>query len=142
MAAAAAARRRARDRYHAHQAAKAEAAAAAAEAVAEVEQEQAGQQTAQPAGILSTKLSHRSAKHAAVHFEEPAGSGGAGNGARPDLLTMRRLTRSESLRIDEDYDAFLAYWVDNLVLGVLFFGYTLTVILIFVCQSGYIDLFD
>jgi hypothetical protein len=66
-------------------------------------------------------------------------SGGAGGSAAAG--GSRGLSRMESLRIDAEYDAWVVYVIDRCCLCALFFSYNLAVLLIYVLQSGYVDLF-
>ena len=70
-----------------------------------------------------------------------SGTGGAGGSGAAAAGGSRTLSRMESLRIDAEYDAWVAYVIDRCCLWALFFSYNLAVLLIYVLQSGYVDLF-
>ena len=150
-------RRQARDRYLARRRALKEAAAA--------QRQGSLPTTKQPAAGAAPAVSApppASSGHQRVHFSNADGSAGAaaaaaavsevdgggvgsGNsgsgGSGAAAGGSRKLTRMESLREDAEYDAWVAYVLDRCCLGLLFFCYNLAVVLIYVFQSGYVDLF-
>ena len=149
---AAAARCAARDRYRA-----AAAAAAAATAAVEASSRCSGRSslddslpTKAPPSPSTPSTGGRGAMSAAAEAAAAAavaqvdadlaaaaghgGGGGSGSGAR----RRPQLRRLESLSVDADYDAFVAYRVDCIALVVLWLAYVLCVVLIFALQSGFI----
>lgn len=67
--------------------------------------------------------------------------GGSGKRGAGPGLSGRRLARMDTLGEDSDFDEYCAWLIDRVSFCVLFVGYVLTVVLIFVLSSGYIDLF-